>query len=511
MRKSITLLLSIIFLLSSILLGVFLTDGVNSVSITLYVDSGGGSDYVNIQDAINATNFGDTVYVYGGYYLENLIINKNISLIGEGKINTTIDGNGKDVVSIFADDIKISGFTIKNGKNGITINESSENIFSENTFTDNEYGIYIDDKSENNTIYNNNFINNMKNAYDLSLNIWYNSSIGNYWSDYIGSDEDDNNIGDIPYNITGVGNQDIFPLIEPITEKPDVDFVYLPSNPTTQDIIQFNDNSIDLDGHISSWLWNFGDGNISLEQNTTHKYSDNGNYNVTLRITDNYGSVNITSKQIRILNVGPKADFTYNPDKPTDLENVTFTDKSLDPDGIIVNWSWVFGDGNNSDSMNPSHQYTDNGTYTVTLTVTDDDGSTDKISKQISIINVGPIASFSFSSTNITIILNDELQFNDKSVDLDGDIILWNWDFGDETISNEKNPIHYYSKNGVYQVTLIVIDNDGDSNSFTKPVTVASPEEFKDIERGFSLFDIIFIIFIIIMVVMVIFLSRKYG
>ena len=511
MRKSITLLLSIIFLLSTVLLGVFLTDGVNAVSITLYVDSGGESDYVNIQDAINATNFGDTVYVYSGYYLENLIINKNISLIGEDKINTTIDGNGKDVVSIFADDIKISGFTIKNGKNGITINESSENIISENTFIDNEYGIYIDNKSDNNTIFSNNFINNVKNAYDLSLNIWYNSSIGNYWSDYTGSDEDDNNIGDAPYNITGVGNQDIFPLIEPITEKPDVDFIYLPSNPTTQDIIQFNDNSIDLDGNISSWLWNFGDGNISVEQNTTHKYSDDGNYNVTLKITDNYGSVNITSKQIRILNVGPKADFTYSPEKPTDLENVTFKDKSLDPDGRITDWSWTFGDGNNSDSMNPSYQYNDNGSYSVTLTVTDDDGSKDTISKQISIINVGPIASFSFSSVNITIILNDELQFRDSSVDLDGNIILWNWDFGDETISNEKNPIHYYSKNGVYQVTLTVIDNDGDPSSYVKPVTVATPEELKKIETGFSLFDIIFIIFIIIMVVMVIFLSRKYG
>jgi PKD repeat protein len=211
------------------------------------------------------------------------------------------------------------------------------------------------------------------------------------------------------------------------------------------------------------------------------------------------------------LNVGPKSDFTHSPVNPTDLENVTFTDESLDPDGTIENWSWSFGDGNHSKSMNPSYQYIDNGIYTVTLTVTDDDGSKDTTSKQISIMNVGPITSFSYSSTNITIILNDKLQFNDKSVDLDGDIISWYWDFGDETTSNEKNPIHYYKKNGVFQVTLTVFDNDGDSNSYTKSVTVATPEELKEIERGFSLFDIIFIIFIIIMVGMVIFLSRKYG
>ena len=511
MKTKITLLISIILLLSTFILGVFSIDSVNAVDFTVYVDSDGGSDYIHIQDAINATNSGDKVYVYSGYYHENLIINKNISLTGEDKTNTTIDGDGKDVVSIFANNIEISGFTIKNGKNGIIINESSENTITENTITDNEYGLYIDNKSSNNTIYKNNFINNVKNAYELSTNIWYNSSIGNYWSDYTGSDEDDNNIGDTPYNISDIGNQDIYPLIEPITEKPNVGFIYLPSNPTTQDIVRFNDTSIDLDGYISSWLWNFGDGNTSVEQNTTHEYSDNGNYQVTLIITDNYGSINITSKQINILNVEPEADFTYTPEKPNDLENVTFTDKSIDPDGSIVKWSWAFGDGNSSNSMNPSYQYNDNGIYTITLIVTDDDGSTDKISKQISIMNVGPIASFSFSSTNITIILNDEVQFTDKSVDLDGDIISWNWDFGDETNSNEKNPIHYYSKNGVYQVTLIVYDNDGDSNSFKKHVTVAAPEELDGREPGFSPFDIIFIVFIIVMVGMVIFLSRKYG
>jgi PKD repeat protein len=511
MRSNIVSLIPIILLLSTFLIGIFSTDYINAEGQTLYVNNDGGTDYINIQDAINATNFGDTVYVYSGYYLENLIIDKNITLIGEDKINTTIDGNGKDVVRIFADNIELSKFTIKNGKNGININESTKNLITEITLTDNECGIYIDNKSSNNTIYNNNFINNIKNAYDLSENIWHNSSIGNYWSDYTGIDEDDNKIGDTPYNITGVGNQDIYPLIEPITKKPDCNFIYSPSYPTTQDTIQFNDTSIDLDGYITSWLWNLGDGNISSEQNTTHKYSDNGRYNITLRITDNYGSLNITYKQINILNVEPEADFIYYPENPNDLENVTFTDKSIDPDGRISNWLWTFGDGNNSNSMNPSYHYNDNGTYSVTLTVTDDDGATDIISKQITIMNVGPIASFSFSSKNITIIINDKLQFIDSSVDLDGDIISWTWDFGDETISNEENPIHYYSKNGVYNVKLTVIDNDGDSNSLTKPVTVSAPEEFKEIETGFSLFDIIFIIFIIIMVGMVIFLSKKFG
>ncbi|KAA0009195.1 MAG: PKD domain-containing protein, partial [Thermoplasmata archaeon] len=158
---------------------------------------------------------------------------------------------------------------------------------------------------------------------------------------------------------------------------PTVNFTYLPSLPTTADIIQFMDQSTDNDGTIVNWTWNFGDGNISYEKNPRHRYADDGTYNVTLTVTDNDGATNTIQKSITVLNAQPTAQFKYS---PADLYTIQFTDLSYDNDGSIVNYTWNFGDGAISHEQNPQHQYADNGVYTVTLTVTDDDGATDSIS-----------------------------------------------------------------------------------------------------------------------------------
>jgi len=87
-------------------------------------------------------------------------------------------------------------------------------------------------------------------------------------------------------------------------------------------------------------------------------------------------------------NLPPVADFTYSPLAPTTADNVIFTDKSTDADGSIVSWKWDFGfdggevakngyDGNTSIEQNPSHSFQNPGTYTVSLTATDNDGASD--------------------------------------------------------------------------------------------------------------------------------------
>jgi hypothetical protein len=80
-------------------------------------------------------------------------------------------------------------------------------------------------------------------------------------------------------------------------------------------------------------------------------------------------------------NIPPTADFTYT----TDGLTVNFTDQSNDSDGTVVSWSWDFGDSNTSTAQNPSHAYSADGTYNVTLTVTDDDGATDATTQSITI------------------------------------------------------------------------------------------------------------------------------
>jgi nitrous oxidase accessory protein NosD len=81
----------------------------------IIVDASGGQDHVTIQDAINASNPGDTIYVYAGNYSENVIINRTITLIGNGTANTTINGSGNgDVVQITSAWVNIMGFNITN-------------------------------------------------------------------------------------------------------------------------------------------------------------------------------------------------------------------------------------------------------------------------------------------------------------------------------------------------------------------------------------------------------------
>jgi len=77
----------------------------------------------------------------------------------------------------------------------------------------------------------------------------------------------------------------------------------------------------------------------------------------------------------------PVADFTYS----TNLLTATFTDQSYDPDGTIVSWDWNFGDGGTSTAQNPVHTYASSGTYSVTLTVTDDEGATDDITQDVTV------------------------------------------------------------------------------------------------------------------------------
>ncbi|HVQ00392.1 MAG TPA: PKD domain-containing protein [Candidatus Thermoplasmatota archaeon] len=128
-----------------------------------------------------------------------------------------------------------------------------------------------------------------------------------------------------------------------------------------------------------NWTWDFGDGNVSYGENATHSYNQVGNYTIRLCIHDDYNnylncSQNIT---VRILNAGFHANGDWQPGK-----QARFTDTSagLHP---IVNWTWDFGDGNNSYIRNATHNYTAIGCYNVTLTVRDNQNNTHQTEQPI--------------------------------------------------------------------------------------------------------------------------------
>jgi PKD repeat protein len=167
-------------------------------------------------------------------------------------------------------------------------------------------------------------------------------------------------------------------------ELPIANFTYSPINPTTNDIIQFTDISTDSDGSIVSWYWDFGDGNISNIQNTSHSYQEKGMYSVSLLITDDDGDFDTKIIDIYVNNFGPNADFLYLPSNPLKDEIIYFTDGSYDTSGDnISTWYWEFGDNVTSYLQNPTHNYSLNGSYKVNLTVTNSTGIVDSVSKTI--------------------------------------------------------------------------------------------------------------------------------
>jgi PKD repeat protein len=265
----------------------------------------------------------------------------------------------------------------------------------------------------------------------------------------------------------------VFPNMPPVAV-----FSASPSTVYTGEVIDFNASaSYDLDDSIASYVWNFGDGNSGSGITANHSYVDNGEYLVTLTVVDDRGAIGVKTASIVVQNRPPVADVTTSATVLDKQETVTFdASSSYDPDGTIVAYSWNFGDGNTATGVRVSHSYFDSGEYTVTLTVTDDDGATDTVAVTKTVRNQSPVAIFTESAENVYI--NDTITFSaTESYDPDGTIVAYSWDFGDGTTATGITVFHAYADNSSYVVTLTVTDNNGatDSTNATKTVMNRQP------------------------------------
>lgn len=163
-------------------------------------------------------------------------------------------------------------------------------------------------------------------------------------------------------------------------------------------------------------------------------------------------------------NAPPSADFSFAAQGLT----VDFTDNSSDADGAIVSRSWDFGDGQDATTANPEHTYAAAGSYEVTLTVTDDEGATDSMSRTVAVssptTNTPPTASFGYW------VRGRQVVFKNYSTDSDGSIVAHAWEFGDGTTSTSATPSHTYASVGLWTVRLSVTDDDGAQRSVTRRV-----------------------------------------
>ncbi|MGC9444151.1 MAG: PKD domain-containing protein [Candidatus Methanospirareceae archaeon] len=143
------------------------------------------------------------------------------------------------------------------------------------------------------------------------------------------------------------------------------------------DTVRFNaSGSYDPDGELIAFFWDFGDGSNATGLNVTHRYTENGIFVVNLTVTDNDGATGSDTCTITV-NTPPVAD--AGPDHVCLVDDVVQFNGSgsYDPDGTVKTYQWNFGDGVNATGSAVMHSYTDAGTYTVTLTVTDNLGSRD--------------------------------------------------------------------------------------------------------------------------------------
>ena len=195
---------------------------------TITVDDDGGEDHLSIQDAIDAANNGDIIRVFAGTYYESIVVNKSVSLVGNGSKVTTIAGGGNfEMVNIYADWVNMSGFRMSNESfnksySGIYLDSDYNHIFNNNC-SNNTFGITISD-SNNSVVANNTCSSNTEGGivldYSSNCTITNNSCLNNWYGIRISFHSSDNTITNniCSYNndAISIASSDNFSLISNI-------------------------------------------------------------------------------------------------------------------------------------------------------------------------------------------------------------------------------------------------------------------------------------------------------
>ncbi len=231
-------------------------------------------------------------------------------------------------------------------------------------------------------------------------------------------------------------------------------------------VINFVDNSTIASGNIIGWQWSFGDGTSSTSQNPTKIYAVNGSYTVVLKAFNELGCEGSITKSI-IVNEKPTIQFTS-----TDLTGCTpLTSSFQNLSGFATGsqFMWNFGDGGISSNQHPSHIFTNDGYFDISLTIIAPGGCRDSL-KFDDYIHVFDAVQSNFSTGNRCV--NSATVFTDISTTTNGTIDAWNWDFGNGNSSSSENPSYVYTSPGIYSAVLTVSSDDGCSSTVTKDIKI---------------------------------------
>jgi len=223
--------------------------------------------------------------------------------------------------------------------------------------------------------------------------------------------------------------------------------------------VTFTDSSSPNSGPyaVTAWDWDFGDNTPhSTVKSPVHVYQAAGNYDVTLIATNTGGSTTTTKVNYITSGSTPAATaaFTMMPGSGPSPLTVQFIDQSTGSPPFT--YSWDFGDSSPVSTLqNPEYTYNTEGTYPVTLTVTNAGGQS-AVSHDVIVGGpVEPTVAFTAIPRSGTVPLI--VSFLDQSTS-NPDATTYLWNFGDGT-STERNPVHQYSTSGTYDVSLTVTTN----------------------------------------------------
>jgi len=252
----------------------------------------------------------------------------------------------------------------------------------------------------------------------------------------------------VTLTITGVGGSATMTQPVLIKPTPTANFTYTYSGLTY--------NFTSTSNNATSYLWDFGDGNFSFDQNPEHTYQFSDSYTVVLTVENDCG----TSQKTVQINTIPTAEFSADPTAGCTPLVVQFTNESSANASTFL-WSFPGGSPVASNLTNPLVQYQVSGTYTVTLTAINGSGSSSTTKTNYITVQTIPSSNFNYSVDTLTV------SFTNNSIGATS--YLWN--FGDGNTSNQANPVHTYAQSGTYTVTLTSTNACGSTTS-TKTVTV---------------------------------------
>jgi PKD repeat protein len=230
------------------------------------------------------------------------------------------------------------------------------------------------------------------------------------------------------------------------------------SNLQTGGVVLFTSTS----ENAETYIWDFGDGVLSTDPNTSFTFPEEGEYEVTLTVSNECGEESITKTIVVVFE--PTANFSFDNTTACAPVDITFQNESTDN---VSQYFWRFEGGTpeTSTDENPVVTYTELGTYTVTLVVSNEVGSDTLIRTEALPIQAAPSANFIEES------LNNDLSIQLTNTTVGGERFVW--DFGDGNNSTDINPTHTYDAPGTYTVILTATNDCGD-NRIEREVAVGS-------------------------------------